>query len=135
MKKSHMISNTIAMEEAKTRINEFDYGLVYLFGQILLGRTEKIKEKINWEECIEARFFSKEKELHIFDYNGMKRAVCITDTDDESGESYPYIEKRVTLDKKFQRESGFEYYKKREYITYDEDGQAVVYLTRMAELI
>src|SRR5699024_11548656 len=70
---------SIPIEEKKQQIDQYRCELVYQLEKILLGEVEKIRSEIVWEECLEARFFSEEKELHIFDYNGKYRAVCIED--------------------------------------------------------
>lgn len=120
----------LSIEEAKSSIDQYTYGLVYLFGEILLGITEEIKDRINWNECIEARFFSNDKELHLFDYNGEQRAILVKDVE-EADEEYEIIDKKCPLARQFQN---YEQYKIRQYISYDEDGQAFVELTRLVEL-
>jgi len=122
----------LSFEEAKKRIKQYTYGLAYLFSEILLGKTETIENQICWEDCIEARFFSEQEELHIFDYNGERKAVCVKDEEKENKFEYIY-EKRYKLNEYF-RKNGYQYFKVKEYIGCDEDGQAVIELTRLVGL-
>ena len=123
---------SIPIEEAKQQIDQYRFGLVYQLEKILLGEVEKIRSEIVWEECLEARFFSEEKELHIFDYNGKYIAVCI---EDQEGSRESILEgKLIKLSNQFHKQSGFDAYKVKKYIHYDEDGQAVIELTRLMGL-
>lgn len=134
----------LSLEEAKQKAEQYPFGLVYLFDQILLGKTEKIKHQICWEDCMEARFFSKQGELHIFDYNGERKAVCVEEND--KTDSYQSVfEKSYPLAKEFPSQSRFQSqlpsqkddyktFQVKEYLGCDEDGQVVVLLTRLAGL-
>lgn len=123
---------SLSFEEAKERAEQYTYGLVYLFSEILLGKTENIKDKICWEDCMEARFFSEQGELHIFDYNGERRAVCVEDGT-ETGKFEIALDKSYPLAKEFEK-IGYHSFKVREYLEGDADGQAVIVLTRLVEL-
>lgn len=122
----------ISLEEAKQRAEQYSYGLVYLFDEILLGKTEKIKHQICWEDCMEARFFSEQGELHIFDYNGEKKAVCVEENA-EADSNKSVFEKSYPLAGKFQKD-GYHTFQVKEYLGCDEDGQVTVLLTRLAGL-
>ena len=122
----------ISLEEAKRKAEQYVYGLVYLLDEVLLGKIETIKEKICWEDCIEARFFSEQGELHIFDYNGEERAVCVEET--EETESYQSsLERTYPLAEKFGKQR-FHTFQVKEYLGCDEDGQVTVLLTRLVGL-
>lgn len=56
---------SINAEEAKKEIVSFDYALIYMISEVILKRIDEL-EVINWKECEEARFFSKNKEIHFF---------------------------------------------------------------------
>lgn len=122
-----------SLEEAKKKAEQYLYGLVYLFDEILLGKIESIKNKICWENCIEARFFSEQGELHIFDYNGEKRAVCVEEKADTENKQSDINDKYYNLSKKFQTNE-FHAFRVREYLGCDEDGQVKVMLTRLVGL-
>lgn len=110
--------------EAKQEIPDYRYALLYQIGGILLDRVENLPD-INWEECTEARFFSGSGELHFFETEGTMEAVEIKDAGGEEDE----IIKAYDLAKKFNSQGKKIYVK--EYLDYDEDGQAEVALTRL----
>lgn len=106
------------------QIQEFDYALLYGISDVELIRTESLTE-IDWEECLEARFFSKDRELHVFEAGEGKRAVLVSDEGDEDR-----IVKRYEMANRF-REKG-RILDVVEYVDYDGDGQMRVCLTRLA---
>ena len=110
--------------EAKQEIPDYRYALLYQIGGILLDRVENLPD-INWEECTEARFFSGSGELHFFETEGTMEAVEIKDAGGEEDE----IIKAYDLAKKFNSQGKKIYVK--EYLDYDEDGQAEVAVTRL----
>ena len=118
------------MKKIKWNINElekitekFEYGVFYNLSSIqLLAAPEA--GKIDWDECYEARFFSKDKELHIFEKGGEKRALFV---EDEEGDET--VIKSFVLSKKFENVGKSILVK--EYLQYDEDGQACVALSRL----
>ena len=109
--------------KACEKIPEYQYALLYMISEVILNKTELLGE-INWEECMEARFFSEDKELHFFDVDGEKQTVAVSDEDgkDELVKEYELAGKFRTI--------GSSVFVK-EYIGYDEDGQANVVLTRL----
>lgn len=66
----------INAEEAKKEIVSFDYALIYMISEVILKRIDEL-EVINWEECEEARFFSKNKEIHFFREDDTLQAVKV----------------------------------------------------------
>lgn len=110
--------------EAKQEILDYRYALLYRLGGILLDRVENLPD-INWEECTEARFFSESGELHFFETEGTMEAVEIKNAGGEEDE----IIKAYDLAKKFNSQGKKIYVK--EYLDYDEDGQAEVAVTRL----
>lgn len=115
---------TLSMPEAIARVGNYDYALLYMMSELILERTSKLPE-IDWDECMEARFFSKEKELHIFQEDGELTAVEITD--DEVSD---VVVKKYELTGKFKKDFGNAVCVQ-EYLAYDKDGQAYVELTRL----
>ena len=79
----------------------------------------------DWEECLEARFFSERAELHLFERDGDMQAVEIAD----DGSDKDTFIKKYQLDSKFAAMGRNIYVK--EYLDYDEDGQINVSLTRL----
>lgn len=119
-----MKSEEINLKEVYESIHDYKYALIYMISELKLCKTEKLEEEIAWNECLEARFFSEEKELHIFERNGEKKAVKVSD--EKSDET---IEKKYSLDNKFKSIGNTICVK--EYLDYDEDGQIFVKLTRL----
>mgnify|MGYP004496452399 FL=1 len=113
----------LEFSKACEKISEYQYALLYMISEVILNKTELLGE-INWEECMEARFFSEDKELHFFDVDGKKQAVAVSDEDGNDE-----LVKEYELAGKF-RAIGSSVFVK-EYIGYDEDGQANVVLTRL----
>ena len=114
-------------EEARTYIQDYEYALRYMVSEMILTETVSLSE-INWEECVEARFFSEEKELHFFRQDDRMRAVEVKDKDgrDEIVKSYD-------LANKFQKTG--RQVKVKQYIDYDKDGQANIVLTRLSGIV
>lgn len=112
------------LPEAYKNIKKYEYALVYMISEIILCRTNEL-ELTDPEECLEARFFSNDRELHIFEQNGKMTAVEIID----DGEQQDICEKKVPLDDKFQKNGTT--LSVLEYLSYDEDGQVFVKLTRL----
>lgn len=113
----------IEISKALENRKNYEYALVYRLSEVILCRMEQLEE-FDLKECMEARFFSKDKELHIFEAEDEKCAVEITDNGRED-----CILKKYELAPKFS-EIGKNLVVQ-EYLDYDEDGQAVVALTRL----
>ena len=114
-------------EAARAECMSYENALVYMISRMLCGKTEQVADKINWEECTEARFFSEQGELHFFDYEGERKAVRVTEDEKEAD----CIDKAYGLTGKLKGAAIGQEVVVREYIEYDEDGQAVVGLTRL----
>ena len=113
----------VELSEAYGRSAEYEYALVYLLSEVILCRTENLKP-FSVDECTEARFFSADRELHIF---GTEDGMCAVEISDDGTENI--------VVKKYNLKSGFSAAGKKlvvqEYLEYDKDGQAVVALTRL----
>lgn len=81
---------------------------------------------IDWDECLDVRCFSKEKEIHFFKHKGDWKAVLIEDDPDDvsviRSYSLSHTPEQIKGDRIFVKE----------YLAYDEDGQAVPVCTRLA---
>lgn len=117
------IVEKIEFSKACAKIPEYEYALLYMISEIVLTKTDSLAE-INWAECTEARFFSEDKELHFFEVDGEMQAVEVSD-----GDGQDEVVKEYELAGKFQAIGKTVLVK--EYIDYDEDGQANVVLTRL----
>lgn len=114
----------VEVQKALEHRGEYEYALVCLISRLLLCKTSELPEP-DWEECLEARFFDREKELHIYEEDGELLAVEITEEDPED-----CLIRRYQLANRF-RGAG-KLLRVHEYLDYDEDGQAFVSLTRLA---
>lgn len=113
----------VELSEAYGKSAEYEYALVYLLSEVILCKTENLKP-FPVEECTEARFFSADRELHIF---GTEDGMCAVEISDDGTEDI--------VVKKYDLTSGFSAVGDKlvvqEYLEYDIDGQAVVALTRL----
>lgn len=102
----------------------YDYALLYMISRIILCRTESLPP-IDWEECLEARFFSEDRELHIFEGEDGWQEAFVQDTDEDM-----ILIREYELDRN-------RFYKigktvlVQEYLNYDDDGQVYVERTRL----
>lgn len=110
-------------EDARMQIQDYEFALIYMISELKFTKVEDLSE-VNWKECVEARFFSEDKELHFFHADGEWKIVQVSDKDE-----------RDTIIKKYEMANKFRNLGKnvlvKEYITYDKDGQANVTLTRL----
>lgn len=108
--------------------NRYSYALIFRISDMALKKMADVSTE-DLDEVIEARFFGDEGELHIFRYDGSLRNVRVTDEEDgQAG----FIDRAYVLDRKGGRTgvSG-DKVMVRQYIDYDSDGQAYVFLTRL----
>lgn len=117
----------IELDEGKKHYKEYEYALLYMISsELRLVRVEELGE-VDWEECLEARFFSDEKELHIFEGEQGMCAVVTEDVDECDQNIRLYL-----LGKQYIR--GKTKVIVKEYLLYDNDGQLLVEKTRLAGL-
>ena len=103
-----------SIEQALQQAEKLQFVMVTELSRGVIG---KMPMDINWDELIEARFFDHDTEIRIFRENGELRARSVILQDDML-----YIEKHY---KELQGNLGSEI-SVREYLTFDEDGQAGV---------
>ncbi len=108
---------------ALEHITDYEYALVYMMSGLFFCRTADLKTP-DWSECLEARFFDSEKELHVYGEDGAMQAVKVRGTADDD-----CLVKKYELDGKW---SMGKYLCVCEHFAYDADGQAYVALTRLA---
>lgn len=110
-------------DKAWKDIAGYRYALLYMISEVVFCRASDISE-VNWDECLEARFFDEDKELHIYEDDGRQCAVKATGTLDSD-----------CLIKKYELQERYHDLGKLlcvcEHLKYDEDGQAMVALTRL----
>ena len=105
----------------------YQYALVYQMSEILFCKIEKLSE-IDLRECLEARFFDVDKEIHIYEEDGNWCAVKICGTEDDD-----CLIKRYELQERYF--GAGKYLCVCEHLTYDVDGQATVALTRLTGVV
>lgn len=135
------------LETAKKDIAGYEYAYLMMIGGLELKKTPDPGD-ILWEECLEARFFSADRELHIFeDDMGLWQAVLTEDIEDGQGVCR-VLQKEGTEEKDATVEENFRYFALsprfkadgktclavKEYLSFDEDGQVTVYKTRLLGL-
>lgn len=113
----------IEVDTALAHISEYRYALVYQISGILFCGTGEL-HGFDLGECLEARFFDADKELHIYEEDGNWCAVKISGTEDDD-----CLIKRYELQERYF--GAAKYLRVCEHLTYDEDGQASVVLTRL----
>lgn len=125
---AYSITDINNIQDVYRSVKEYEYALVYMMSEIKLCETSDLADDFMWEECMEARFFSKDKELHVFEGEDGKKAVLVQETDAENMQIKKYV-----LNGKVSP-SGKKTLLVTEYLAYDEDGQAYVELTRLSGL-
>ena len=110
--------------KALESIAEYQYALVYMMSGITFCKTTDLGGT-DWDECLEARFFDENKELHLYDEDGGQIAVKVTGTMDND-----CLMKKYELQKRYYIEKN-KYLCVCEHLGYDDDGQASVVLTRL----
>lgn len=110
-------------EKVLESIAEYQYALVYKMSRIIFCKTADF-DQADWDECLEARFFDENRELHIYEEDGGRLAVKVTGTTDSD-----CLMKKYELQPCYFGEN--RYLCVCEHIDYDEDGQASVVLTRL----
>ena len=113
----------LAGDAYKEKISDYEYALVYMISEMILCPVKELPE-LDWEECKEARFFSDTGEMHLFEGENGMEAVEVRDSDTEN-----ILVKEYCLNAKFSAVG--KSILVQEYLTYDEDGQADVALTRL----
>lgn len=124
------MSYTIEKIEADKALEDFadyQYALIYMMSEIIFCKTADL-DAPDWGECLEARFFDENKELHIYEEDGKLRAVKIDGSVDSDCLTKKYKIRSCYFG---QTEKERKYLCVCEHLDYDEDGQAFVILTRL----
>ena len=120
----------VTMEDAKDIYKSYPYALIYMMSELIFTKTEEL-ETILWDECLEARFFGRSGELHLFRLDGEVR--CRRIEDEDGGAAGDILTDMYKLDGRFQKLGNGVVVKR--YLKYDDDGQAYVCLTRLADVV
>lgn len=114
---------TITREQAIDGIKKYKYALIYMISEQIFDNADNI-DNLNWDECLEARFFDQQGEIHIFKTEGELKAVetknAITMSSNiysiEISDKYSNIGKTLSV---------------MQYLDQDSDGQVFVVGTRL----
>ncbi len=126
------------LEEAKSEAVNMDYVLLYYPGGISLIPAD-ILSSDKWKNCMEARAFNKEAEIHFWmDDEDKMKAVKVSDSGNSGNTDT--ITREYHLARRFRESLKEQQLKKehirvKEYLDTDEDGQCHIVLTRLSELI
>jgi len=131
-KKMNYLKEMNDLEEIFKEINKNNYkfGLLFCLNGVFLDEAEKVKNKLDENNFIEARFFDAKKELFVF-YDGEKYKAVLTNKNEWKKDRIcrPYILDGKFQEKDYLKNSNIKYIKVIEFIGYDEDGQAYVKAT------
>lgn len=116
----------LTLEEAKTKVPDYQYALIYEMSSMTLDRVEMLGE-ISWTELQEAFFFDENGQMHLFAGEDGLEAVVFTEPEGANA-----VTKEYPLAGKFGR-MGTKV-KEREYLENDDDGQVYVAYTRLVSV-
>lgn len=117
----------------------YRFVLAYMISELRLMPFEDWKAE-DLDECLEARFFGEDEELHVFQKDDRWKAVTVQDLsygDDEdvTVKNYAFVDRAYKIRHNCQVEvRGYKEIIVREYIDYDQDGQAKTVKTRLVGL-
>lgn len=120
------------IESVNTALNEikkYNHALIYKISEALLIGKEEIQTISDFDEFVDARFFSETGELHLYNDGDLSntediRIIEILENDSDDGKEFDYVDAKYN-----KRGSG--QITVREYLSFDEDGQCVVEMTRL----
>ncbi len=118
-----------SIESAKASAGEYEYALLYRISDLLLCPAADLKDS-DWDECLEARLFRKDAELHIL-LEEEKKAVKIMD---DGGEDVITEVYKLSGKSRKRLPSNMDKLVVKQYLQPDEDGQMFIALTRLAEI-
>lgn len=121
---------SLDFQKAKNIYADYEYCLIYKISEVILNQTAQVSE-IDWKEVQEAWFFGEQGQLHIYRDEDLLSAVLIDDAELSDAHT---LEKAYRLMDKFRKVTGKKMLVVKEYMDFDEDGQAYVAYTRLLRL-
>ena len=100
----------------------YAYAWIQECDRVVLGKISEIE--MNLDNVIEARLFSTEKELHVYDQDGLKAVETVCESDDD------FFEEKQLLRKKYGKSIML-----RNYVDYETDGQAYIVKTVLSDCV
>jgi hypothetical protein len=123
------------------RGKKYEFVLAHFYSEVLIGKTIELIDMINknWEELMEIRFFSPAGEVHLWKEG---EVFCGIECKDEKiNLPVQYFNKGKLFDEIIMDSPVASSYHKfgkelevKQYLDYDEDGQAYIVLTRLNDL-
>ena len=117
----------VTFEEAKNRIQDYDYALIYEISEMLFDKVGAISE-ICWDEVQEAYFFNEKSQMHIYLRDDVLEATVYNEIDKDVS----FVDRRYELAGKFSTIG--RKVKERNYLEFDDDGQAFVAYSRLVSV-
>lgn len=117
-----MIQRELTVQEALELGKTMPFAYIARLSEVWIGTTP---ESLSLEELTEARFFGPDGEIRIY-YDGSGLSALELRDDDKDKEEKNYIDKESKPLPNFGT-----LLKKRQYLAFDEDGQAYVAATRL----
>ena len=114
------------IEDIKNKAATYEFALIYTYSSPkYLG--ENNAGSIDWSELVDARFFGEEGELHVFrNEDNELEMVELSDSVEQENFNERFEDFERPLERGYGKSITI-----REYINFDEDGQAVVVCTRL----
>ena len=116
---------------ALNEISNYKYALLYKFSELRLCMANEVS-KADFDECMEARFFSKNGEIHLFPQEEL--AYKIVDTEEKPNVSdikYTLKLNHVVSDTLSSNKTTLVV---RRYLSVDDDGQTYIAKTRLYDI-
>lgn len=128
------------IDEVKYLLNNYEYALIYMISEVILKKinhNDDYLNSIDWNQVLEARFFDKNGEVHIFNRENSLNALKIEEntekvTKNGVKEDYLFFDVSSNLENKFKAVGNKVLI--RQYCKYDDDGQLIVELTRLLNI-
>ena len=120
----------VSFDKLKECYKDYPYALIYMMSELVFSKTEELKDII-WDECLEARFFGENGEIHLFQNNGDPECIMIEDNANDA--DVDTLVDQYKLNNRFLKHGSRLLVKR--YIGFDEDGQAFIKLTRLADVV
>ncbi|KQC83995.1 hypothetical protein [Butyribacter intestini] len=121
----------VSFEEGKKLVQDYEYALIYYYSEKYFGKICSLAE-INWEECLEAYFFNKTGQMHMYESESSEMEVTVFQ--EEQNNAYNYIDHKYEIANTFKAETG-DIVVVREYLNVDIDNQTFVEYTRLLDVM
>ena len=118
-----LMMEEISKEQVKEKMSRCDYVIAHMISSLKYGRL--VEAEIDWEELVELRAFNQREEFRILETDGGQKAIWVYENEEGMSEKPD----RDVIERRYSTWDG-NILQVKEYLTRDEDGQAVVAYTR-----